>query len=122
MADNKNPKMLGRRRTLQLLGVGVAAATGLALVGCDKKESSSSSSSGGGGACTGEIDETSKGLRKALQYKEAAADPAKQCKDCLQYDKGKFGECGGCKLFTGPVKPGGSCMSFAAGEAGSTPT
>jgi hypothetical protein len=123
--NNGGSKLLGRRRTLQLLGVGLTATGLFGLEACSK---------GGSGGPTGDtkpgdpkagtldcnstIDEASKTLRGALQYKKEAADPAKKCNACAQYDEKKYGDCGGCKLFTGPVQPNGSCLSFAAKEAG----
>jgi hypothetical protein len=59
------------------------------------------------------IDDASAGLRRALQYKETAADPAKVCSKCAQFEAAKFDACGGCKLFTGAVNPNGGCLSFA---------
>lgn len=59
------------------------------------------------------IDDASKSLRRALQYKEKADAPEKACKGCVQFEAGKYAECGGCKLFTGAVSPEGSCLSFA---------
>lgn len=59
------------------------------------------------------IDETSKGLRRALQYKEKSAEAGKNCKGCAQFEAGKYGDCGACKLFTGAVNPEGHCLSFA---------
>lgn len=59
------------------------------------------------------IDEASKGLRRALQYKEKSAEAGKNCAGCAQFEAAKFGACGGCKLFTGAVNPGGHCLSYA---------
>lgn len=59
------------------------------------------------------IDDTSKGLRRALQYKEKSAEAGKNCKGCAQFEAGKYGDCGACKLFTGAVNPEGHCLSFA---------
>ena len=59
------------------------------------------------------IDEASKGLRRALQYKEKSAEAGKNCLGCAQYNAGTYGDCGGCKLFTGAVNPGGHCLSYA---------
>ncbi len=59
------------------------------------------------------IDETSKGLRRALQYKEKSAEAGKNCAGCAQYEAAKYGACGACKLFTGAVNPGGHCLSYA---------
>lgn len=116
--NNRDSQLTGRRRALIMIGGGVAAA-GL-FIACKKDEGGSSGATGtgsaaatGAGGCDTPPDETSKGIRKTLQYKKEATDAAKQCKDCAQYTAGAFGECGGCKLFTGPVKPGGGCLSFA---------
>ena len=122
--NNGESKLVGRRRTLQLLGVGLGAGGLLALSGCPK---SSSSGGGGGGKtstsdqdCDSTIDETSRNLRKVLQYNDKAVDPAKHCEICAQFEAGKYGDCGACKLFTGPVNPKGGCLSFApkGAEAG----
>jgi hypothetical protein len=48
-----------------------------------------------------------------MQYKNPAAIPEKHCSACAQFIPGKYGDCGGCKLFTGPVNPNGGCLSFA---------
>lgn len=102
---------IGRRRMLQVLGAGIGAASGLTILGCGK--------SGGGaapaGACMDKVavDETARTLRTNLKYKEKSDTPDKKCSLCAQYEAGKFGECGGCKLFAGGVNPEGSCLSFA---------
>jgi hypothetical protein len=59
------------------------------------------------------IDEASKSLRRALQYKEKSAEAGKNCAGCAQFEAAKFGACGGCKLFTGAVNPAGHCLSYA---------
>lgn len=120
--NNGGSKMLGRRRTLQLLGVGGLTATGLlGLAACDKKDGggagggagTASTGATGANSCNSAIDDTSKTMRKTLQYVEKATDDKKQCKACAQYNEKAYGDCGGCKLFTGPVKPEGGCLSFA---------
>ena len=122
--DNNNgqPKVLGRRRTLQVLGLGLGAATGLfALGGCKDKggapggDMKPGAGGGGGGAndCSSTVDDASKAQRKTLQYKKVATVPEKRCSVCAQYTEKTFGDCGGCKLFTGPVQPEGGCLSFA---------
>jgi hypothetical protein len=126
--NNGGSKLIGRRRTLQLLSVGLTATGLFGLEACGKD--------GGGGAapagekkdpaaggdkpaatgaldCNSTIDDTSKNLRKTLQYKKEAAVPAKKCIACAQFLAGAFGDCGGCKLFSGPVQPNGGCLSFA---------
>lgn len=115
---------ISRRRSLSLLGG--AAATGVfTLVACknDKPTGETGSSTTGTAPldCNTQPDETSKNLRKTLQYKKEATDPAKHCSACAQFEAGKFGECGGCKLFTGPVRPNGGCLSFAPKEGGAAP-
>lgn len=120
--SNGGSKMLGRRRTLQLLGVGGLTATGLlGLAACDDKKGgggaggagTASTGATGANSCNSAVDDASKTMRKTLQYADKATDAAKQCKGCAQYTAGAFGDCGGCKLFTGPVKPEGGCLSFA---------
>lgn len=131
--DNNNgqPKVLGRRRTLQVLGLGLGAATGLfALGGCSKDKPAGpeadpkAGAGGGGGAkdCNSTIDDASKAQRKTLQYKKVATVPEKKCTACAQYIEKSYGDCGGCKLFTGPVQPEGGCLSFAPkGAEGGVP-
>ncbi len=115
-----NDDKLGRRQVMQVLGLGVTAG-GLLLV----KASEALAAPPPKGApkapaaapltCTDKapIDETSKTLRAALQYKEKYDVPEKKCSGCAQYEAKKFGECGACKLFTGAVAPDGVCLSFA---------
>jgi hypothetical protein len=59
------------------------------------------------------IDDASKQLRRALQYKEKSAEAGKNCKGCAQFEAAKYGDCGACKLFTGAVNPEGHCLSYA---------
>lgn len=118
--DNKNEsKLLGRRRALQMLGVGVAAGGLLALEACKGNSGDAGGSSGGPGPssandCMTDIDENSTTLRRTLQYSEKAAVPEKHCSACAQYIDGKYGKCGGgCKVIPGAVNPNGGCLSFA---------
>lgn len=111
---------MGRRRALQVLG----AASGLVIfAGCNKSGGGSGAPTGAAGgkalSCQdkGEIDETAANLRKVLQYKEKSDTPSKRCVDCAQYEAGKYGDCGGCKLFGGGVHPEGVCLSFAPKQA-----
>jgi len=54
-------------------------------------------------------------VREAFQYKEKADNPEESCHLCEFYKKPEEGQfCGGCKLFAGPVNPGGHCTSFSA--------
>lgn len=53
--------------------------------------------------------------RNAFEYKEKADNPQESCHLCEFFKKPEAGQfCGGCKLFAGPVNPGGHCNSFAA--------
>ena len=127
MNNNNQSKLLGRRKTLQLFGVGVTTSGFLLLEACWSKGNSQgadgSGSAPGGEGCNTPIDEASKSKRKLLQYAEKAAVPEKHCSVCAQYEKGKFGDCGGCKVIPGPVKPDGGCLSFAPLDADAgTPT
>jgi hypothetical protein len=114
--NSDDSKVLGRRRTLQLLGMGLTAG-GLLGLGCKQNSGTPSGGTESQGStaadCYATIDDTSKGLRRTLQYKDKSDTPDKKCSSCAQYDAGKFGDCGGCKLFTGPVNPNGACLSFA---------
>ncbi len=126
--ENRNGEsnLVGRRRTLQLLGVGLGAGGLLALTGCPKSGGGSSTDSKGNAPqqdCNATIDDASKNLRKVLQYTDKAVAPEKNCAACAQFEAGKYGDCGGCKLFTGPVNPKGGCLSFAPKVAeGGAPT
>jgi len=115
--DKHGSKLVGRRTTLQLLGVSGLAATGLLLGACKKDEGGGAAGTGSaaatGGGCAAPLDEQSKTMRKTLQYKDKSENPAKACKGCAQYNVKAFGDCGGCKLFTGPIQPEGTCLSFA---------
>ncbi len=121
--ENGESKAVGRRRSLQLLGMGVAAGGLFVLTGCPKSSGSGGASKGSSASdldCDSTIDDTSRGLRKTLQYSDKAVAPEKKCTACSQYEAGKYGDCGACKLFTGPVNPNGGCLSFApkGAEAG----
>jgi hypothetical protein len=126
--NNDDSKLMGRRRSLQMLGFGLTAAGGLlALAGCKGSEGSgegnaSGSSSAAATDCNATIDEAAKNMRKAVQYNDVATDPNKHCSVCVQYQENKYAGCGaGCKLFAGPVKPNGGCLSFAP-KAGGAPS
>ena len=98
-------------------------ATGVAVAACGNKSSEGASSGAtGAGAkdCNTQPDEAAKATRKQLQYKKESVDPNKRCELCAQFQAGQYGDCGGCKLFGGPVQPKGGCLSFApkGGEAG----
>ena len=132
MDDKRTSHLLGRRQTFHLIGVGLAAGGLFGLAACSKeKEAPPSGSSGGGstpsptpttapaetaaagGTCDTPIDAASKQTRMLVQYKNPAAVAEKHCSVCSQYITAKFGSCGGCKLFAGPVQPNGGCASFA---------
>jgi hypothetical protein len=114
MESNNGPRLLGRRYALRLLGAGLAAGSVLALDACSKSNGPSQGAGAGGQDCNATIDDQSRTLRRTLQYNDIAAVPEKHCGACVQYDSTKYGPCGGgCKLFAGPVKENGGCLSFA---------
>ena len=99
-------------------------------LGCTKPNDNPGGSGGAGGetpkpgalSCNSPVDDASKNLRTSLQYHERAPDQTKNCVNCAQYTEGQYGDCGGCKLIPGPVKPKGGCTSFAPKEGGAAPT
>jgi len=121
--DSGESGLLGRRRTLQLFGVGLGVTGVLALEACSKSGGGNNVTpvdNGGGGSandCNAAIDDASKTMRKTLQYADKAAVPEKHCSACAQFTAGAYGDCGSCKLFTGPVNPNGGCLSFAPKSA-----
>lgn len=52
--------------------------------------------------------------RKGVTYMDKSTDPAKLCKNCLQFEPKGEGQCGGCKVVKGPINPDGTCTAFAA--------
>jgi hypothetical protein len=154
---NDGSKLLGRRRALQILGVGLAAGGLIGLPGCKQEGSAGSAApapappapapaapppvapapaptpaapppeaaaapepaDAGALNCKTQVafDENAATMRRALQYKEQSAEPLNKCVDCVQFEAGKYGACGACKLFAGAVNPGGSCLSFAPRQA-----
>ncbi len=118
-----------RRRFLARASLFGAGAV-LLLCGCggggDKKESAQASggdqAAGGAKAAQPTACDDLSGLtpaqiqvRQAFEYKEKADNPAESCHLCEFYKQPEAGQfCGGCKLFVGPVNPGGHCNSFSA--------
>ena len=116
MEDIKSgSKLVGRRRALQLLGMGLTATGFLAVEAC-KKPAPAGSGAGPGSAseCDAQIDDAAKQARQTLQYFDKAVVPEKHCSACAQFIPGKYGECGGgCKVVGGPINPNGGCLAFA---------
>lgn len=113
MADS-NVNKVGRRHSLRVLGAGGLSAVGLlSLAGCGGDEEESSGG-GGGEGCDAPIDAQSQQLRTTLQYVDESPQSDKFCRNCAQYVADQHGACGGCNVFTGPVQPGGYCLSWAA--------
>lgn len=107
---------MNRRHLLVLTGAGfasIAVACGQDAEKTPTKTDSKRTKSGGTG-CDATVDAQSKQMRKSLQYVEKSPKPDSKCNNCTQYEADKFGECGGCKLFSGPVQPEGYCLSWAA--------
>lgn len=132
MEDKRKLRLLGRREAMQILGVGLAAGGIAGLAACNKKEpapqaapttpapapttptpSAAAPTPTGPMTCESPIDPAATQLRTTLQYKDVAAIPEKHCSACQQFKPGMYGECGGCNLFAGPVKPNGGCIGFA---------
>jgi hypothetical protein len=125
---SQNDSKLGRRQAMQLLGLGLGAAgllvakPEIAFAGPPAKAPAKPATPAAPAApltCNDKapIDDTSKAIRTALQYKEKFDVPEKKCSGCLQFEAKKFGDCGGCKLFTGAVSPDGVCLSFVVATA-----
>jgi len=98
----------GRRRVLQILGAGIGATSVLALASSEARAEAALN-------CNKKVplDPAALQMRRNLQYKEKSNTPGKRCDNCLQYEAGKYKECGGCKLFAGGVNPQGTCLSWA---------
>ncbi len=104
---NRWQSKISRRRSLRVLGTGSLAVGLLAVTGCGGEEEPS------GPSCSTQPDAQSQQMRSTLQYVEQSTVAGKTCANCAQYKPGEFGECGGCNLFGGPVRPGGYCISWA---------
>jgi hypothetical protein len=124
MSDQSVHKF-GRRRTLQILGVGGLTAGGVfSVAGCGSDEEKKGGADKGqkqaaaGKGCDAPITPQSQQLRKSLQYVDQSPHPEKNCANCAQYLADKFGECGGCNLIPGPVQAKGYCLSWAAKGSG----
>jgi hypothetical protein len=125
--DSKSgSKLMGRRRALQLFGMGLTATSFLTIEACSKPAPAGSGSGpGSASACDAQIDEPAKQARQTLQYFDKAVVPEKHCSACAQFIPDKFGTCGGgCKVIGGPVNPNGGCLAFAplGGDAGTVAT
>jgi hypothetical protein len=99
-----------RRRALQILGAGLGAAGGvLALAGSEARAAETVN-------CNKKVpfDPAAAQVRRTLQYEEKSNVAGKRCDNCGQFEAGKYGPCGGCKLFAGAVNPAGYCLSWVA--------
>jgi hypothetical protein len=107
--DNHDGIKLGRRKALALFGAGLSAFTGMLAL------DAATNAANAADACKTKVplDDTALGLRRSLQYKEKATRVGKPCSTCSQFEPGKYGDCGGCKLFGGAITPDGSCLSYA---------
>jgi hypothetical protein len=53
--------------------------------------------------------------RKALNYVDQSADPARLCSGCRLFKQPEQNAaCGGCQVVVGPIAPGGSCSAWVA--------
>ena len=116
--NNEETIQLGRRRAMQLVCIGLTAAGGLlALAGCNKgpDQPAAPAAKPAGGLCQFKVpvDEAARQMRRTLQYQERSTTAGKKCSTCSQFEAGKYGDCGGCKLFAGGVNAEGVCLSYA---------
>ncbi len=96
---------VSRRATLKLLTV--APIVSAVLGACSSKDKPDSCSD------VSALAASDKAVRDALKYEDASKDPAKLCRDCLQYEpSADASKCGGCKIVKGPIHPDGSCASW----------
>jgi len=120
-------KKMSRRRSLRVIGAGGLSLGLLGVAGCGGEEEGGGGSGGGGGGegCATPVDAQSTQMRSTLQYVEQSQVEGKNCENCAQYVADQYGECGGCNVITGPVRPQGYCLSWAAlgegGEEGEAP-
>lgn len=105
------------RRHLIVFGSTSLAMSLVACKGEKNQRTSGTKSTNATKGCSAPIDATSKQMRSTLKYADSTADPAKACDKCVQFVAGAFGDCGSCKLFSGPVQPKGTCASFAPNAA-----
>lgn len=105
------PGHVSRRATLQML-IAVplsAAAFGVALQGCGKKDKPDSCTD-----VTG-LSEGEKAARGAMQYTDSTPHPDKRCSGCNLYRPAVDpSQCGGCQVLKGPIHPDGHCTSWVA--------
>lgn len=127
MDNRQKVRRLGRREALQIFGAGLAVG-GLASLGACSKEAApspgaqpSTAAPAGAPSCESAIDPESAQTRGTLQYSDVAAVPEKNCAACAQFLADKYGACGGCNLFAGPVKPAGGCLAFAPKDSNAAP-
>lgn len=107
---------MSRRRSLRVLGAGGLSLGLLGVAGCGGEEEGGGGSGGGSGGegCATPVDAQSTQMRSTLQYVEQSQVEGKNCENCAQYVADQYGECGGCNVITGPVRPQGYCLSWAA--------
>ncbi len=133
MENNSGSKLIGRRQSLRILGMGLTAAGFLGAAACKQGGEPSQNNAPAPPSpapaapaeealsCNTPIEPASAQSRKIMQYKNPAAIPEKHCSACSQFIEAKYGDCGGCKLFTGPVNPNGGCLSFAPKAGAAAP-
>jgi len=96
------PSPMSRRA---LLGHTACVVSLMVLPACSKKEPVTC-----GGTNPSAEDQK---IRTQLQYTDQAAEPARVCKNCVQYvEASEAGACGTCKLIKGPIHPRGTCAVF----------
>jgi hypothetical protein len=97
---------LARREALRHLAVFSAAAVvpGFLSAACSRKPSCED--------VTGLTPAEVTIRRDTAAYVEVAADPAKKCAACAQFEPKGANACGGCKVVKGPINPEGGCKLF----------
>ena len=105
---------ISRRRSLKVFGAGSLGLLGVAACGGNEEEGGGGGGGGGGEGCATPVDAQSTQMRSTLQYVEQSQIADKNCENCAQYVEDQYGACGGCNVITGPVRPEGYCLSWAA--------
>jgi len=107
--------LLRRAALIGFTGVGL-----LGIAACGGESSPRAASNAPAGAPTAcpdsaELSAQEIATRKALNYVDVAADPARVCRGCRLFTQpAQNAACGGCQVVAGPIAPGGSCSAWVA--------
>ena len=101
-----------------LIGVAGVGLLGIAACGGESSlRAQSNAHTGAPTACPASVELSAQELatRKALNYVDVAADPARVCRGCRLFKQPEQNAaCGGCQVVVGPIAPGGSCNAWVA--------